>query len=120
MNVTMAIPRHLLLTSNQRLHWATKAKRTKALRWRGYQVGLDMDQMQKTHLTVFVHWPDNRRRDEMNLAPTLKACIDGMVDAGVLPDDSGDYLIGPDYRRGPNMKLENAVVVLDFQFEAVT
>lgn len=39
---------------------------------------------------VILHWrmPDKRRRDGDGAAPTLAACIDGLVLAGVLPDDS--------------------------------
>lgn len=118
--ITMAIPKHLLLSSNQRLHWATKAEKTKALRWRGKAAAMSAgEQYDRAHLTVHVHWPDNRRRDEQNLAPTLKALIDGFVDAGLLPDDNGDHLIGPDYRRGMNMPGDHAVM-LSFEFEAIT
>jgi crossover junction endodeoxyribonuclease RusA len=42
-----------------------------------------------------------RRRDPGNWYPTVKACVDGIVDAGVLDNDSSDYLIGPDMRVGP-------------------
>lgn len=42
------------------------------------------------------------RYDPNNLADTTKACIDGMVDAGVLLDDSWRELIGPDHRHGGN------------------
>lgn len=35
---------------------------------------------------------DSRRRDPLNLVQTLKAVEDGVVRAGVLPDDNPDYL----------------------------
>ncbi len=35
---------------------------------------------------------DSRRRDPHNLYPTVKACLDGMVDAGCWPDDTPDYV----------------------------
>jgi len=117
--ITMAIPRHLLLNSNQRLHWAAKADKTKALRWRGKAAALSVaERYDRAHLTVHVHWPDNRRRDEQNLAPTTKAIIDGFVDACLQPDDNGDHLIGPDYRRGMKIPGDHAVI-LTFKFEAI-
>lgn len=34
---------------------------------------------------------DDRPRDPLNLVASLKACEDGLVDAGVIPDDSNRY-----------------------------
>ena len=34
---------------------------------------------------------DKRRRDPMNLVATLKPCEDGVVDAGVIPDDTPEF-----------------------------
>ena len=47
-----------------------------------------------------VHIKDNRRREVSNTFPTLKAILDGFVDANVLADDSDKHVIGPDPRRG--------------------
>lgn len=43
---------------------------------------------------VRLHWqpPDNRRRDPDNLVATLKPCIDGLVTAGIVPDDCAPYV----------------------------
>lgn len=38
------------------------------------------------------------RLDPANWAPTAKACIDGAVDAGIWPDDSSEWVTGPDMR----------------------
>jgi crossover junction endodeoxyribonuclease RusA len=35
---------------------------------------------------------DRRRRDPDNLAGVLKPCLDGLVDVGVLPDDSATHV----------------------------
>ena len=35
---------------------------------------------------------DNRRRDSDNPAPTVKAIVDGLVLAGVWPDDSPEWV----------------------------
>ena len=40
-----------------------------------------------------VHRASARKSDATNLAPTAKACIDGLVDAGWLPDDDDQHVI---------------------------
>jgi crossover junction endodeoxyribonuclease RusA len=92
-----------LLNANRRQHWAAKAKLTRALREaalvcarRDHVPALD-----RAHIVVEYRPPDCRRRDVHNLAPSAKACVDGVVDAGVLRDDADEYLIGPDMRVGP-------------------
>ncbi|HWB35564.1 MAG TPA: hypothetical protein VHA75_06015 [Rugosimonospora sp.] len=54
----------------------------------------------RAHITITIRFADKRRRDVHNLYPTAKALVDGVVDAGVLPDDSDQYLTGPDLRAG--------------------
>lgn len=44
--------------------------------------------------------PRNGRYDPNNLWPTVKACVDGFVDAGILADDDHKHVIGPDMRHG--------------------
>jgi crossover junction endodeoxyribonuclease RusA len=44
---------------------------------------------------------DRRHRDPANYTDTAKAAIDGLVDAGVVVDDSAAYVLGPDLRLGP-------------------
>ena len=99
------------LTLNQRLHWAERAKRTKAWRTRACEEtrsaierhGFSAD---RVHVVVTLSFADGRRRDVHNWLPTVKACIDGMVDAGLVPDDDDTYLVGPDLRRGRTAKRE--------------
>ena len=44
--------------------------------------------------------------DPANAYPAVKALIDGLVDAGVLPDDDAAHLDGPDMRLGdPDPRL---------------
>jgi crossover junction endodeoxyribonuclease RusA len=59
-----------------------------------------LPKLQRAHLLVVLSFPDLRRRDVHNLYPTIKACVDGFVDYGLLPDDSHQYLVGPDLRLG--------------------
>jgi len=54
----------------------------------------------RAHLIATLHFTDRRRRDTHNYYPTIKACVDGLIDYGLLPDDSAQYLTGPDLRLG--------------------
>ena len=55
----------------------------------------------RARLVAWVRFPDGRRRDLHNYMPTLKALVDGLVDAGLLPDDDARHLQGPDMRLDP-------------------
>lgn len=57
--------------------------------------------MHRAYALAELRFTDRRRRDANNWSPTAKACIDGLVDAGVLPQDWSFHLIGPDMRIGP-------------------
>lgn len=100
----MVVPATLdLLSSNQRLHWAAKAGRVQRLRrWAGFEAKrLEMPHAERVSVTVWVHpGARTRRLDPPNYADTVKAVIDGVVDAGVLPDDSGKHVIAVTYREG--------------------
>lgn len=90
------------LNANQRHHWTKRRDLTRY--WRlaanaearreGIR-GLD-----RAHVVVTYHRADRRTFDPANLAPTSKAIVDGLVDAGVWPDDNYRHVIGPDERYG--------------------
>jgi len=93
--IGLAIQRDVLLTSNQRLHWADKARRTRVIRDMACVMALHHrpEKMRAATCDVEVRWPDERQRDAHNLQPTVKAAIDGIVgDYGLLPSDSDRYL----------------------------
>lgn len=102
------------LTANQRLHWAEKSRRTAMVRehvaWRARQARL----MTQEHVVVQLHFvpPDRRRRDPSNLVPTQKPAVDGLVDAGVVKDDTPEWVtelmpvIHPPSYAVPRMWLE--------------
>lgn len=48
---------------------------------------------------VMVTWPDERRRDVENFAPSVKAMTDGITSAGVIPDDSDEHVWGSWWHR---------------------
>ncbi len=100
--LTFTIPADLWLSANDRMHWAPKAKVTRALRDLGRAQGFHVRTTdQPTHVAAFIGYPSNGKADPANSAPTVKALIDGMVDAGVWPDDDSTYVIGPTYLRDP-------------------
>lgn len=98
---------HQLLTANQRPHWRERHRKTRYLRG----VAGDMARarrvpaMRRAQITAWVSWPNRRRRDVHNLMPTLKALVDGLVDAGALPDDSDAHLVGPDPRTRSRLSM---------------
>ncbi|NKS41713.1 hypothetical protein GS496_14235 [Rhodococcus hoagii] len=83
------------MSMNDRMHWAQKAKLTKRIRAEAgilacrnrLPTGLD-------HVTVaLVYRPcDRRRRDTDNLMPVLKALCDGLVDHGLVTDDTPQWM----------------------------
>lgn len=76
------------LTANQRYHWRKKAAITSDIRqWARL---LFRTTYLQAPITVQLDWhvPDKRRRDVDNAVPTLKAICDGLVDAGLVPDDT--------------------------------
>jgi hypothetical protein len=92
--IHLAISRDVLLTSNMRPHWATRARHTRAIRDMAWVLTKQskVRLMPAATLEVVTKWPDNRKRDAANIEPTAKAAIDGCVDAGLLTDDSHRYL----------------------------
>ena len=81
---------------------AQKARRTRALRVRAALAAraARIPPMARARITVHVHGRTRARTDPANAYPTIKACVDGLVDAGVLPDDDAAHLDGPDMRLG--------------------
>ena len=98
--MTVTVHATNLLTANQRLHHHRRAEITRILRGSAASnaVVQEVGRFDRAHVVVTVTWPDRRRRDVLNIAPTVKALIDGMTDAGCWPDDDDAHLVGPDFR----------------------
>jgi crossover junction endodeoxyribonuclease RusA len=89
------------LSLNDRVHWRVRARITRA--WRhaaGYaaldQLGRTPSGRRRPPCTVRVAFPardPGRRRDPHNMAPTVKAIVDGLVDAGAWPDDTNRFVV---------------------------
>lgn len=104
--ITVEVPRLWLLTANQKLHWRAAAKRRSLLRTTARLHGLNVRRTDgfamfpypnRVRAIATIAWPDRRKRDAHNLQ-VIKPIIDGIVDAGILIDDSDHYMIGPDLR----------------------
>lgn len=82
------------LSMNDRMHWAAKAKITKTIRHEVATRARAANIGPQDHITVTLHYQprDKRRRDRGNLLGTHKPCLDGLVDAGVVPDDDPTYV----------------------------
>ena len=99
--ITLTVPGGEWLTANGRYHWAQRARATRALRWRAHATARSqgMRPMGPSRVTVAVAYPTAARADPDNAAPTVKAIIDGLVDAGVWPDDNSRWRAHTDYTR---------------------
>lgn len=91
-----------LLNANQRLHWAAKARITKGLRDGAFILAkkAKIPALDMVCIVGEYQPPTNAKRDAANLYPSFKACIDGLVDAGVIVDDDDAHLTGPFMRTG--------------------
>lgn len=104
MKVVIEIPdSHPLLSINKLMseHWRTRQKSSKYWRKVGYESVKDSPPMKPpVACDVYIYRPRAGRYDPGNYYPTAKAILDGIVDAGALPDDSHEYLDGPHLHHG--------------------
>jgi crossover junction endodeoxyribonuclease RusA len=92
-----------MLNLNQRYHWAKKAQLTKHWRRLAFVNAMAAElpkDLGRVHIVAHVVKPTSRQYDVHNLLPTLKAAVDGLVDYGLIQDDTNQYLVGPDLRQG--------------------
>lgn len=83
------------LTLNDRAHYMVRAAAVRRLRHEAYIQAKAAGIPALERIQVEVHYVprDRRRRDPLNLVATLKAIEDGIVDAGVIPDDTPDHSV---------------------------
>lgn len=89
------------MNMNARYTWRTRHRLTKAWRHAAYvaacaQLGRSPSERAREACFVRFEFPvrdPGRRRDPQNLAPTEKACVDGLVDAGVWIDDDEHHVL---------------------------
>lgn len=82
------------ISLNDRDHWAVKARKTRMVREAIHLSAKAMKVPNVEHIhAVLEYYPrDRRRRDPDNLWATAKPAVDGLVDAGVIPDDTAEYV----------------------------
>jgi crossover junction endodeoxyribonuclease RusA len=94
-------PPERCLTMNQRLHWAQKSKISRLWRDAAEHAGSEalavaaFDHgytLEPSLVTVYLPVKGNRRRDPHNYFPTVKPIVDGLVDAGLWPDDTPEWV----------------------------
>lgn len=98
-SIVLDVPRAWWITSNGRYHWADKARRTRWIRQAATIAARGIPPHQRVHVNAYIAFPRNGRADADNAHPTVKACLDGVVDAGVLPDDDSEHVTAITYRR---------------------
>lgn len=109
-----------LINANDRDHWRKSAGKTATIRSvaRGQAKGIP--RLGKVKIKVIYYAPDNRRRDTTNLFPSVKAAVDGIVDAGVLKDDSDKFVVGYEILRGahniPKGQLTIEIIEVEDEF----
>ncbi|MFM1964922.1 MAG: phage Tortellini [Actinomycetota bacterium] len=104
------------LTLNGRQHWATKARGVKEVRGTTATLArvLQIPACESIHVQLHYVPRDGRRRDADNLVGTLKPCIDGLVDAGVVPDDSPEYVTwSPPVIDAPDFNYPHLYLVIE-------
>lgn len=101
LEVPLPLRKRPWLSSNDRDHWGRRKGLTEYYRHTACQIAKDLDvpTFEMVALDVALAFGDNRRRDAHNYLPTVKAIIDGLVDAGVLYDDSDRYVVSTTIRR---------------------
>ena len=94
-----------VLNLNDREHWRLKANKSKHIHQLAEQIARASraPHLKRALLTVEIAFPDRKRRDPHNWMATVKPIVDGLVKAGVLPDDDAKHLLGPDLRRHPEV-----------------
>lgn len=83
------------MSLNHRQHWRAKAEATKVIREGAFLLAKHHKLPKgcsRVRLTLIYRPMDpGRRRDVINLVPTLKAAEDGLVQFGLIPDDTSQY-----------------------------
>lgn len=85
------------LSMNDRSHWraAHRSRRTVRLATALAVRAAGVPPLRRCEVLLEYAPRDRRRRDADNLVATLKVCCDGVVDAGVVRDDTPDLMRKP-------------------------
>lgn len=137
--VTYVIDLHMteLLTLNQRLNRHERAKCSATIRNKAVAARLQNREprFERARLAPTIKFRDRRRRDGINLTPTVKAAVDGIVSGppvpnkergivpawphALLPDDDAERLTGTEPAIGWDGNLRPQWVRLILEFTEV-
>lgn len=119
-------PKPPLSLNDRPSHWAARNKEVQAVRdtaWLTCRSKINRGELptgQPVEVTLVWYVPDRTRRDADNPVATLKPICDGLVDAGLVPDDTPEWIdkrpVRIVYRRGdPGVELhiETRAEVID-------
>lgn len=85
--VTLPWPDPPMLANHRYKHWAQKSAAVRQVRAAVGLLAKRHPMPGRVEVGIVWHVADRRRRDPDGPFPTLKAAIDGLRDAGVLPED---------------------------------
>ena len=91
---TFTLPMTTPLSLNSRQHWRSKARDVATVREAARVLARCARIPALPRIAIELHYAprDRRRRDALNLVATLKPVEDGIVDAGIVPDDTAEYV----------------------------
>lgn len=97
---TFTISKDEWISSNGRYHHMVLANRVRLLREGAYWAAKgDTPIPHPVHVTAEIGYPTARRADPPNAYPTVKALIDGLIDAQILPDDNSNIITKTSFTR---------------------
>ena len=100
-----------LLNANGREHWSKRAHLVADIRAAARDLACDIPSLERVKIRAVFYAPNNRRRDMSNLFPSVKSAVDGLVDAGVLKDDSDKYVYSLEMLRGEGIVPGGQLVI---------
>lgn len=122
--ISVLIHKDICLNSNQRLHYMERARRVRELRVLGHikmkqaMISRVCVSFQDEPVDIVVSVTKKRGRfDAPNYYPTVKAVLDGFVDAGLLNDDSNKYVSSLTFKGFTDKSMPDDVVNFSFSFE---
>ncbi|WP_160051180.1 hypothetical protein [Nocardiopsis sp. FR26] len=95
-----------MMNANHRPHPLQKARDTAKVRTAAQYAALSsgMPRLDRAWVIAYIHPKANYAKwDPGNFYPMVKAALDGVVDAGLLVDDSHEFVSGPDMRPAPKV-----------------
>jgi hypothetical protein len=104
------------LTQNQRWpHWAVKGEATRNVRLAAKLLAMRVPALARCRVELIWYVTTNHRRDPINITPTMKAMCDGLVDAGVVPDDTPAFMdtVMPRIVKSDRARMELLITALD-------